>query len=105
MKVSSSARRAQHALAEPSAPTPASPPSSAPPATPASLPSPNCAWWTSWTTAAVAALAAEVEADLVVVGPERRSCGRADPVARAGIAVFGPSKARRAGGVEAFAKE
>jgi len=44
--------------------------------------------------AAVAALAAEVEADLVVVGPEAPLvAGVADRVRAAGIAVFGPSKA------------
>ncbi|AEE47345.1 phosphoribosylamine--glycine ligase [Cellulomonas fimi] len=57
--------------------------------------------------AAVAALAREVEADLVVVGPEAPLvAGVADAVRAAGIPVFGPSgAAARLEGSKAFAKE
>ncbi|MBA4866039.1 phosphoribosylamine--glycine ligase [Streptomyces sp. PSKA54] len=57
--------------------------------------------------AAVAALATEVEADLVVVGPEAPLvAGVADAVRAAGIACFGPSKeAAQLEGSKAFAKE
>ncbi|MDQ1651989.1 MAG: phosphoribosylamine---glycine ligase [Cryptosporangiaceae bacterium] len=56
---------------------------------------------------AVAALAAEVAADLVVVGPELPLvAGVADAVRAAGIACFGPSKAAAAlEGSKAFAKD
>jgi phosphoribosylamine--glycine ligase len=56
---------------------------------------------------AVAALAAELEADLVVVGPEAPLvAGVADAVRERGIAVFGPSaEAARLEGSKAFAKE
>ena len=52
--------------------------------------------------AAVAALAAEVRADLVVIGPEvPLVAGAADAVRAAGIACFGPSAAAaRAGGLQ-----
>ncbi|MER5184345.1 phosphoribosylamine--glycine ligase [Streptomyces sp. NPDC002896] len=57
--------------------------------------------------AAVAALAMEVEADLVVVGPEAPLvAGVADAVREAGIPCFGPSKeAAQLEGSKAFAKE
>ncbi|MBA2950066.1 phosphoribosylamine--glycine ligase [Streptomyces himalayensis] len=57
--------------------------------------------------AAVAALATEVEADLVVVGPEAPLvAGVADAVRAAGIPCFGPSKeAAQLEGSKAFAKE
>ncbi len=57
--------------------------------------------------AAVAALAAEVGADLVVVGPEAPLvAGVADAVRDAGIAAFGPSRAAaRIEGSKAFAKD
>jgi phosphoribosylamine--glycine ligase len=57
--------------------------------------------------AAVAALAVEVGADLVVVGPDAPLvAGVADPVRAAGIPVFGPSKAAAAlEGSKAFSKE
>ena len=57
--------------------------------------------------AAVAALAAEVRADLVVVGPEAPLvAGVADAVRAAGVACFGPSAAAaRLEGSKAFAKE
>ena len=57
--------------------------------------------------AAVAALAADVDADLVVIGPEAPLvAGVADAVRAAGIACFGPSKeAARLEGSKAFAKE
>lgn len=57
--------------------------------------------------AAVAALAREVAADLVVVGPEAPLvAGVADAVRAAGIPVFGPSgEAARLEGSKAFAKE
>jgi phosphoribosylamine--glycine ligase len=57
--------------------------------------------------AAVAALAAEVEADLVVVGPEAPLvAGVADAVRKAGISCFGPTaEAARLEGSKAFAKE
>jgi phosphoribosylamine---glycine ligase len=56
---------------------------------------------------AVAALAREVDADLVVVGPEAPLvAGVADAVRAAGIACFGPSReAARLEGSKAFAKE
>ena len=56
---------------------------------------------------AVAALAAELAADLVVVGPEAPLvAGVADTVRAAGIAVFGPSRAAaQLEGSKAFAKE
>lgn len=56
---------------------------------------------------AVAALASELEADLVVVGPEAPLvAGVADAVREAGIACFGPSqKAAMLEGSKAFAKE
>jgi phosphoribosylamine--glycine ligase len=56
---------------------------------------------------AVAKLAAELGADLVVVGPEAPLvAGVADAVRAAGIAVFGPSKAAaRLEGSKAFAKD
>ena len=56
---------------------------------------------------AVAALAVEVRADLVVVGPEAPLvAGVADAVRAAGIACFGPSRAAaRLEGSKAFAKE
>ncbi|GAA5075981.1 phosphoribosylamine--glycine ligase [Streptomyces similanensis] len=57
--------------------------------------------------AAVSALAAELGADLVVVGPEAPLvAGVADAVREAGIPVFGPSKeAARLEGSKAFAKD
>ncbi|MFD1832710.1 MULTISPECIES: phosphoribosylamine--glycine ligase [Streptomyces] len=57
--------------------------------------------------AAVAALAGEVAADLVVVGPEAPLvAGVADAVRERGVAVFGPSaEAARLEGSKAFAKE
>ena len=57
--------------------------------------------------AAVAALAAEWQADLVVIGPEvPLVAGAADAVRAAGIACFGPSAAAaRIEGSKAFAKE
>ncbi|WP_171117691.1 MULTISPECIES: phosphoribosylamine--glycine ligase [Streptomyces] len=57
--------------------------------------------------AAVSALAAQLGADLVVVGPEAPLvAGVADAVREAGIAVFGPSKeAARLEGSKAFAKD
>ncbi len=57
--------------------------------------------------AAVAALAAEVAADLVVIGPEAPLvAGVADAVRAAGIACFGPSgAAARLEGSKAFAKD
>ncbi|MFX4292481.1 phosphoribosylamine--glycine ligase [Streptomyces bohaiensis] len=57
--------------------------------------------------AAVAALAAEVGAELVVVGPEAPLvAGVADAVRAAGVPVFGPSaEAARLEGSKAFAKE
>jgi phosphoribosylamine--glycine ligase len=57
--------------------------------------------------AAVAALAVEVAADLVVVGPEAPLvAGVADAVRSAGIACFGPSRAAaRLEGSKAFAKD
>ncbi|WP_200258167.1 phosphoribosylamine--glycine ligase [Streptomyces sp. HSG2] len=57
--------------------------------------------------AAVAALAAEIGADLVVVGPEAPLvAGVADVVRAAGFPVFGPSKdAARLEGSKAFAKD
>ncbi|MFD7444342.1 phosphoribosylamine--glycine ligase [Streptomyces sp. NPDC059909] len=57
--------------------------------------------------AAVAALATELEADLVVVGPEAPLvAGVADAVRAAGIACFGPSReAAQLEGSKAFAKE
>src|SRR6201999_337259 len=57
--------------------------------------------------AAVVALAREVRADLVVIGPEvPLVLGVADAVRAAGIACFGPSKdAARIEGSKAFAKE
>jgi phosphoribosylamine--glycine ligase len=57
--------------------------------------------------AAVAALAAEVAADLVVIGPEAPLvAGVADAVRAAGIACFGPSgEAARLEGSKAFAKD
>ncbi|OAH14985.1 phosphoribosylamine--glycine ligase [Streptomyces jeddahensis] len=57
--------------------------------------------------AAVAALATEVQADLVVVGPEAPLvAGVADAVREAGIPCFGPSKeAAQLEGSKAFAKE
>jgi phosphoribosylamine--glycine ligase len=56
---------------------------------------------------AVVALATEVGADLVVVGPEAPLvAGLADPLREAGIAVFGPSKdAAQIEGSKAFAKD
>jgi phosphoribosylamine---glycine ligase len=56
---------------------------------------------------AVAALAVELGADLVVVGPEAPLvAGVADPVRAAGIPVFGPSKAAaELEGSKAFSKE
>ena len=56
---------------------------------------------------AVAALAVEIGADLVVVGPEAPLvAGVADPVRAAGIACFGPSReAARLEGSKAFAKD
>ncbi|GAA1395244.1 phosphoribosylamine--glycine ligase [Luteococcus peritonei] len=56
---------------------------------------------------AVAALAAELDADLVVVGPEAPLvAGVADAVREAGIACFGPGReAARLEGSKAFAKE
>jgi phosphoribosylamine--glycine ligase len=56
---------------------------------------------------AVVALAQEVEADLVVVGPEAPLvAGLADPLREAGIAVFGPSgEAAQIEGSKAFAKD
>jgi phosphoribosylamine--glycine ligase len=56
---------------------------------------------------AVVALAQEVEADLVVVGPEAPLvAGLADPLRDAGIAVFGPSgEAAQIEGSKAFAKD
>ncbi|MGN6608549.1 MAG: phosphoribosylamine--glycine ligase [Jatrophihabitans sp.] len=57
--------------------------------------------------AAVAALARELDADLVVIGPEAPLvAGVADAVRDAGIAVFGPSAAAaRLEGSKAFAKD
>jgi phosphoribosylamine--glycine ligase len=57
--------------------------------------------------ASVAALAVELAADLVIVGPEAPLvAGVADPVRAAGIAVFGPSKAAAVlEGSKAFSKE
>jgi phosphoribosylamine--glycine ligase len=57
--------------------------------------------------AAVAALAKELEADLVVVGPEAPLvAGVADAVREAGIACFGPSgEAARLEGSKAFSKD
>src|SRR6195952_4056711 len=57
--------------------------------------------------AAVAALAREVTADLVVVGPEAPLvAGVADAVRAAGIACFGPSRAAaQLEGSKAFAKD
>ncbi|ACQ81842.1 phosphoribosylamine/glycine ligase [Beutenbergia cavernae DSM 12333] len=57
--------------------------------------------------AAVAALASEIEADLVVVGPEAPLvAGVADAVRAVGIPVFGPdAAAARLEGSKAFAKE
>ena len=57
--------------------------------------------------AAVAALASELEVDLVVVGPEvPLVAGVADAVRAAGIACFGPSRdAARLEGSKAFAKD
>jgi phosphoribosylamine--glycine ligase len=57
--------------------------------------------------AAVAALATEVAADLVVIGPEAPLvAGAADAVRAAGIACFGPSaQAARLEGSKAFAKD
>jgi phosphoribosylamine--glycine ligase len=57
--------------------------------------------------AAVAALAAELESDLVVIGPEAPLvAGVADAVRGAGIACFGPSAAAaRLEGSKAFAKD
>jgi phosphoribosylamine--glycine ligase len=57
--------------------------------------------------AAVAALATEVDADLVVIGPEAPLvAGAADAVRAAGIACFGPSaQAARLEGSKAFAKD
>ncbi|WP_405062687.1 phosphoribosylamine--glycine ligase [Kribbella sp. NBC_01505] len=57
--------------------------------------------------AAVVALATEIGADLVVVGPEAPLvAGLADPLREAGIAVFGPSKdAAQLEGSKAFAKD
>ncbi|GAB3943238.1 phosphoribosylamine--glycine ligase [Kribbella albertanoniae] len=57
--------------------------------------------------AAVVALASEMGADLVVVGPEAPLvAGLADPLRDAGIAVFGPSKdAAQIEGSKAFAKD
>jgi len=57
--------------------------------------------------AAVAALAADIGVDLVVVGPEAPLvAGVADAVRAAGVPVFGPSKeAARLEGSKAFAKE
>ncbi|TDW17673.1 phosphoribosylamine--glycine ligase [Kribbella kalugense] len=56
---------------------------------------------------AVVALAQEVEADLVVVGPEAPLvAGLADPLRDAGIPVFGPSReAAQIEGSKAFAKD
>src|SRR5262249_37572904 len=56
--------------------------------------------------AAVAALATEWQADLVVIGPEGPLvAGAADAVRAAGIACFGPSaEAARIAGSKAFAK-
>ncbi|MEV0282888.1 MULTISPECIES: phosphoribosylamine--glycine ligase [unclassified Kribbella] len=56
---------------------------------------------------AVVALAREMAADLVVVGPEAPLvAGLADPLREAGIAVFGPSKdAAQIEGSKAFAKD
>ena len=56
---------------------------------------------------AVVALAQEIGADLVVVGPEAPLvAGLADPLRDAGIAVFGPSKAAaQIEGSKAFAKD
>jgi phosphoribosylamine--glycine ligase len=56
---------------------------------------------------AVVALAKEVDADLVVVGPEAPLvAGLADPLRDAGIAVFGPSKdSAQIEGSKAFAKD
>jgi phosphoribosylamine--glycine ligase len=56
---------------------------------------------------AVVALAQEIGADLVVVGPEAPLvAGLADPLREAGIAVFGPSKdAAQIEGSKAFAKD
>jgi phosphoribosylamine--glycine ligase len=56
---------------------------------------------------AVVALATEIGADLVVVGPEAPLvAGLADPLRDAGIAVFGPSKdAAQLEGSKAFAKD
>lgn len=56
---------------------------------------------------AVTALAVEIGADLVVIGPEAPLvAGVADPLRAAGIAVFGPSRAAAAlEGSKAFAKE
>ncbi|MGW6280870.1 phosphoribosylamine--glycine ligase [Kribbella sp. NPDC055071] len=56
---------------------------------------------------AVVALALEIGADLVVVGPEAPLvAGLADPLREAGIAVFGPSKdAAQIEGSKAFAKD
>ncbi|MER7250890.1 phosphoribosylamine--glycine ligase [Kribbella sp. NPDC000426] len=56
---------------------------------------------------AVVALAQELEADLVVVGPEAPLvAGLADPLRDAGIAVFGPSReAAQIEGSKAFAKD
>jgi len=57
--------------------------------------------------AAVAALAVDVDADLVVVGPEAPLvAGVADAVRAAGVACFGPSReAARIEGSKAFAKQ
>ncbi|MFC6158457.1 phosphoribosylamine--glycine ligase [Kribbella jiaozuonensis] len=56
---------------------------------------------------AVLALAQEIEADLVVVGPEAPLvAGLADPLREAGFAVFGPSgEAAQIEGSKAFAKD
>ncbi len=57
--------------------------------------------------AGIVALAAELDADLVVIGPEvPLAAGVADALARAGIACFGPSAAAaRLEGSKAFCKE
>ena len=63
--------------------------------------------WTSTDPAAVAALAVEAAADLVVIGPEAPLvAGVADAVRAKGIACFGPSAAAaRLEGSKAFAKD
>ena len=77
------------------------------PVTRGSRRSPSCGRWSPTDPAAVAALAVEVAADLVIVGPEAPLvAGVADAVRAKGIACFGPSAAAaQLEGSKAFAKD